>query len=74
MHSVRERRPAPPSGTTAAVHRAGRRRRSSHRRGRPRRRGRSRLTGMLVAVGLLGPVAYFLGAQHLPGGGPSDAS
>ncbi|MFC8388156.1 DUF3152 domain-containing protein [Streptomyces sp. NPDC057238] len=68
MHSARRRKPAPPTGSTAVVHRAGRRRRSSHRRGRPRRRGRNLLTGLLVAVGLLGSAAYFTG------GGRSDAS
>ncbi|MDT0613249.1 DUF3152 domain-containing protein [Streptomyces lancefieldiae] len=68
MHSARQRRSAPRTGSTPAVHRAGRRRRTSHRRGRPRRRGRGLLLGLLVAVGLLGPAAYFLT------GGRSDAS
>ncbi|KOV21645.1 DUF3152 domain-containing protein [Streptomyces sp. XY152] len=68
MYSVRERQSAPATGSTAAGHRAGRRRRSAHRRGRPRRRGRSLLIGLLVAAGLLGSAAYVLG------GGRSDAS
>ncbi|MGV4891802.1 DUF3152 domain-containing protein [Streptomyces viridosporus] len=68
MYSARERQSAPATGSTAAGHRAGRRRRSAHRRGRPRRRGRSLLIGPLVAAGLLGSAAYLLG------GGRSDAS
>ncbi|MFC9890302.1 DUF3152 domain-containing protein [Streptomyces pilosus] len=68
MYSVRERQPAPATGSTATGHRAGRRRRSARRRVRPRRRGRSVLIGLLVAVGLLGSAAYLLG------GGRSDAS
>ncbi|MFH8451038.1 DUF3152 domain-containing protein [Streptomyces fungicidicus] len=67
MHPARQRQSAPRTGSTAAGHRAGRRRRSSRRRGRPRRRGRNLLIGLLVAAGLLGS-AYFLG------GGRSDAS
>ncbi|MFI2425892.1 DUF3152 domain-containing protein [Streptomyces sp. NPDC018955] len=70
MHAARQRRSSPPTDSTAAGHRAGRRRRSTHRRGRPRRRGRGRglLIGLLVAVGLLGSAAYLLD------GGRSDAS
>ncbi|MER6409135.1 DUF3152 domain-containing protein [Streptomyces viridosporus] len=68
MYSARERQSAPATGSTAAGHRAGRRRRSAHRRGRPRRRGRSLLIGPLVAAGLLGSAVYLLG------GGRSDAS
>ncbi|CAL9665661.1 hypothetical protein SUDANB15_07186 [Streptomyces sp. enrichment culture] len=68
MYTARERQSAPATGSTAAGHRAGRRRRSAHRRGRPRRRGQSLLIGLLVAAGLLGSAAYLLG------GGRSDAS
>ncbi|MEZ3183109.1 DUF3152 domain-containing protein [Streptomyces pimonensis] len=68
MYSVRERQPAPAAGSTAAGHRAGRRRRSAHRRGRPRNRGRSLLIGLLVAAGPLGSAAYLLGGRR------SDAS
>ncbi|MFJ3547699.1 DUF3152 domain-containing protein [Streptomyces sp. NPDC090114] len=69
MHSARQRRSASPNGSTAAVHRAGRRRPSSRRRGRPRRRGRNLLTSLLVTAGLLGSAAYLLLE-----GGRSDAS
>ncbi|WP_326756269.1 DUF3152 domain-containing protein [Streptomyces hirsutus] len=68
MHSARQRQSAPPTGSTTAGHRAGRRRRSAHRRERPRRRGRSLLTSLLVTAGLLGSAAYLLE------GGRSDAS
>ncbi|WP_371534750.1 DUF3152 domain-containing protein [Streptomyces sp. NBC_01023] len=68
MHSARQRQSAPPAGSTPAVHRGGRRRRSSHGRARPRRRGRRLLIGALVAAGLLGPATYYLGS------GRSDAS
>ncbi|MFD7687729.1 DUF3152 domain-containing protein [Streptomyces sp. NPDC059781] len=76
MHSARQRQSAPPTGSTAAGHRAGRRRRSSHRRGRPRRRGRSLLIGLLVAVGLLGSTAYLLegGRSDAPSGAPHPRS
>lgn len=72
MHSARQRQSAPPTGSTATGHRAGRRagrrRRSSHRRGRPRRRGQSLLTSLLVTAGLLGSAVYLLES------GRSDAS
>ncbi|MER5842312.1 DUF3152 domain-containing protein [Streptomyces prasinus] len=76
MHSARQRQSAPPTGSTAAGHRAGRRRRSSRRRGRPRRRGRNLLIGLLVAAGLLGPAAYFLGGgrSDAPSGAPQPRS
>ncbi|MFJ3233829.1 DUF3152 domain-containing protein [Streptomyces sp. NPDC086787] len=68
MHSVRQQHSAPSTSSTTAAgggprrpsHRGGGQNRPSRRRGRPRRRGWSRPVGVLVAVGLLGSVAYFL--------------